>query len=200
MRIGFLGPAPEHGAALREAAEFLLGEADVDRAIYLGNDNAPERMVTQWCREILGSSDPGAFLDQAAALAVSGSPDDIRRLLSADTELQRLASLRKLPAGCSRAVEMIEDRIVLAVHDKAILDEEDIANADVIVYGKSDDVLFKRFGPRCFFTPGPMAGGKLGIVDVEEDGRIGIALFETSGAPLWRELLQARTSRVSISG
>ena len=45
------------------------------------------------------------------------------------------------------------------MHDKAILDEDDVANAHVIVYGEAADADFKRFGPRSFLTPGPVAKG-----------------------------------------
>jgi len=44
--------------------------------------------------------------------------------------------VRRLPPPPARAIEMIDDRVVLLVHDKAVLDEEDIANAHLIVYGK----------------------------------------------------------------
>jgi hypothetical protein len=94
---------------------------------------------------------------------------------------------------------MIEDRIVLVVHDKATLDAEDIANATVIVYGKSDEVLLKRFGPRYFFSPGPLRDRKVGILELESDGRIAVGLFEPSGAPLWRQTLQTRGAKLTVS-
>ena len=68
--------------------------------------------------------------------------------LQSDAKLARLEFLRTLPPAPARAIEMIGDRIILAVHDKKVLDEEDIANAHVIVYGRSDEMLLKQFGPR----------------------------------------------------
>ncbi|HJL05719.1 MAG TPA: hypothetical protein RMH85_07650 [Polyangiaceae bacterium LLY-WYZ-15_(1-7)] len=200
MRIGLIGPA--EGAdegVLREATEFLLGDAAVDQAIYLGEDGAAEAMATRWAEELAGE-DGRDFLSRAAELAVSGSAPEIDALLDADAQLRRLEGLRTLPPPPARAVEMVEDRIVLVVHDKKILDEEDIANATVIVYGRSDAMLLKRFGPRYFFTPGPLAAGKVGLIDAEEDGRIAVAVYAPSGMPLHREVLQGRRTKVSVSG
>ena len=41
MRIGFIGPLNDADVqVLRDAAEFLLGDVEVDQAIYLGEDGA----------------------------------------------------------------------------------------------------------------------------------------------------------------
>ena len=185
---------------LREAAEFLLGDADVDQAVYLGGDDIVDVMVSHWARDIMaGDSGEDAFLTRASALAQKGTAAEIDALLSSDAALRRLSGIRKLPPPPARAIEMIEDRIILMVHDKSILDEEDIANASVIVYGKSDDALLKRFGRRYFFTPGPLARRQVGILELEDDGCIALGLYDPGGAPLWRETLQGRTVKVVVS-
>jgi hypothetical protein len=203
MRVGIIGPA-EDPQVLREACEFLLGDAGVEQAIYLGTDDTVDQVVSAWSAEMMGEGDAEdaerAFLNRAARLAGSGTSAEIRALLEADAQLQRLRALHRLPPAPARAIEMVEDRIVIAVHDKAILDEEDIANAHVIVYGKSDQPVFKRFGPRCFFTPGPLGDRKVGILEVDRDGRTTVGLYEPSGVPLWRESLQVRTSKMMVSG
>jgi hypothetical protein len=201
MRLGLLGPSDDDTLILREAAEFLLGDAEVDQIIYLGIDGAMERVVAQWGKEIMeGGADEAAFLARAADLAQRGGPDEIEALLSADAHVQKLANIRTLPPAPARAVEMMADRIVLVVHDKAVLDEDDIANSTVIVYGKSDDMLLKKIGPRYFFTPGPLSKRRVAVLETEDDETgIVIAVFDPSGAPLWRELLPARTTRVQVS-
>ncbi len=200
MRIGLLGPAFGDEDALREAVEFLLGDAGVDQAIYLGEDGAIERVMAAWAREIFGG-EPGeaAFLERAVQLANAGTPEQIEQLLSAEASLRRLRAIRKLPPSPARAVEMIADRILIAVHDKSILDEEDIANAALIVYGKSDAAEVRRFGTRYFLTPGPASEGRVAVVEVEDDGGVSLALFETSGLPVWRERMARKTSKVSVA-
>ncbi|MEM9074247.1 MAG: hypothetical protein AAGE52_37485 [Myxococcota bacterium] len=200
MRIGFIGPAiGVERSVLREATEFLLGDAEADQAIYLGEDDAADAMAAEWMSE-LDTGPSGDFLTRAATIAAEGSADEIDRLLDHDRQVRRLALLRQLPPAPARAVEMIEDRIVLVVHDKSILDEEDIANASVIVYGRSEKSLLKRFGPRYFFTPGPLSGGVVGLFEADEDGKIAVAAYAPTGEPLWREVLQGRRSKVSVSG
>jgi hypothetical protein len=195
VKIGLIGPAEGKEAALRRAAELLIEKQQVDQAIYLGLDDTLDRVVSKWAQEIMkGEASEEAFLDAAAKLARAGSAEEIEKLLASDQKLRRLTALRTLPPPPARAIEMIDDRIVLVVHDKAILDEEDIANAYVIVYGRADDSMLKRFGPRYFFTPGPLRGEKIGMIEVEASGAMAIAVYDPSGKALSRETLQARTS------
>lgn len=196
MRIGLLGPTDDE-AAFREAALFLLGDAEADQVVFLGDGETAERAIATWSRE-LGSDPEIAFLDRAAALAARGTPDQLLALLEKDAELTRLAAIRKLPPPPARAVEMVDDRMVLFVYDKAILDEEDIANAHLIVYGKASESDLRRFGRRAFFTPGPLAGGRVGVLESSEDG-VTIALYDLGGVPLWREALAQAATKVTVA-
>jgi hypothetical protein len=199
VRIGLLGPSSGDVGTLREAVEFLIGDAACDQAIYLGVDDTIDRVVGEWAAELIGGAgNEEAFLDRVAEVAPAGSAADLERLLAADTTVRRLESVRKIPAPPARAVEMLDDRIVLVVHDKAVLDEDDIASAHLIVYGRSQRSDLKRFGPRYFFTPGPLAGGKVGMVELLDDGQVELSLYDPSGAPLWREALERRTGRVVV--
>ncbi len=200
MRIGLLGPAEGDEAALKEAVEFLLGDAGVDQAIYLGeDDDTIERVITAGAREIFGAEpSTEAFLERAVQLAREGTSEQIEELLGAEASFRRLAAIRKLPPPPARAVEMVSDRIILAVHDKSVLDEEDIANAALIVYGNGKEAELRRFGPRYFLTPGPVTAGRVALLEVEEDGGVSIALFETSGLPLVREKMARRTTKMHV--
>ncbi len=193
-RIGFVGPADDLGT-LRVATELLLKLAE--QVIYLGEDNAAENMVEQWATELRGGAD---FLARAVEVAAAGTPAEINALLESDRLLRRLAHVRTLPPPPARAIEMIADRIVIFVHDKRILDEEDIANANIIVYGKSSVAMLKRFGPRYFFTPGPLQAGDVAVLETDEDSKIIASAYALDGELKWREALQGKKSRVSVSG
>lgn len=202
MRIGLLGPAEGDETALRDAVEFLLGDAAVDQAIYLGRDDATiGRVITAWAREIFGGEpSEESFLARGAELAANGTPDEIEELLGAEQSLRRLSAVRTLPPPPTRAIEMIADRILIAVHDKSILDEEDIANASLIVYGNAKEAELRRFGSRYFLTPGPVSKGRVAIIELEEDGTISLVLYETSGLPVWREKMARRANKMNIVG
>jgi hypothetical protein len=202
VKLGLLGPANGDVALLREAAEFLLGDVEVEQAVYLGQDDALDRVVRAWASEIVdGAPGEAAFLARAADLMKSGRPEEIEQLLEHDDRVRHLTSLRKVPPSPARAIEMLADRIVTLVYDKAVLSEEDIANASLLVYGKSKDVLLKRFGPRYFFTPGPLKSGKVGVVEADDDGQVTVGVFAPSGLPIWSESLQGRTTgKISVSG
>ncbi|MBC7171529.1 MAG: hypothetical protein H5U40_03835 [Polyangiaceae bacterium] len=198
MRIGLMGPADGDEAAFRDAAEFLLGDVSVDRVVYLGQDGVAARVAEAWAREVAGETGL-SFEDRAAALAIDGSPEAIASLLRADLQARRIGSICTVPRGPARAVEMVDDRIMLLVHDKSVLDEEDIANASLVVYGQSKELLLKRFGPRYFFTPGPLRAQKVGVIEREDDGRIAVAAFSPSGVPLFREVLAGKSVKLTVS-
>ena len=199
MRLGFIGPATlEEADSLREAAEFLLSDLGVDHALYLGNDSVVAEVARRWAADITGG-DGRDFFERSLEVAMGGTPEAIDDFLERERQLARLAQLHTLPPAPARAVEMIDDRIVLAVFDKSILDEEDIANAHLIVYGRSSEKLLKRFGHRYFFTPGPLSGREVGVIEVEDDGAIVVSTFEPTGVPLFREVLATRTAKMSVT-
>lgn len=201
MRIGLLGPTDGDAEVFREAVEFLIGDVEVDYAIYLGpEDDVLDGLLQDWAEEVLGgSATVDGFLERAHALATDGEPDAIDAMLEKDAFVRDLRRVRKLPPAPTRAVEMVSDRFIIAVHDKRVLDEEDIANANLIVYGKSTEADLRRFGPRYFLTPGPLSDERVAVVEVELDGQVSIALFETSGLPVWRKTMSRRSTKMNVA-
>jgi hypothetical protein len=201
MRIGLVGPSEEDPKLLREAGEFLLGDCGVEQAIYLGSSTTLEGVLEGWSREVMqGAATEAHFLEQAVELALGAEPRAIDALLARDRERRRLSALRCVPASPARAVELFDDKVVLLVHDKALLDQEDIANAFLIVYGRSKQSALHRFGPRTFFTPGPLRLGRVAVLEREPDGHLAIALFDPrTGEPRGRETVHVRRSRLVVT-
>ena len=201
MRIGLVGPAEEEPALLREACEFLLNQVEVDQVIYLGAAATLRRVTEQWAQQVMqGPATWDRFLDEAAKIAISGDSGALDALLARERERERLRALRGLPPPPSRTIELFDDKVVLLVHDKAVLDQEDIANALLIVYGRSKQVALHRFGPRAFFTPGPLKLARVAVLEPEPDGHLAIAQFDPStSAPLGRDIVQARRGRVVVA-
>jgi hypothetical protein len=195
MRIGIIGQAGESDE-LRRAIELFLTDPQIKQIIYLGDDTAVDEVLSNFARENLGEDE---FLRRGAELACQGSADDIEGLLAEDRAGQRLALLRRLPPPPARAIEMLEKWIVLAVHDKAILDEDDVANAHIIVYGKAADADFKRFGPRSFLTPGPLNGGRVGRIALRADGGLDVSLLDLSGNSVLRESISPALAKVVVT-
>lgn len=203
MRLGLLGPAGSDVGALGRAAEFLLNGARVHRAIYLGNDGALDRAVAAWARKLVGDdpSDDAAWR-RAADIAVTGSAEQIDKFVSAERARLRLKSLEALPEEISRTIEMVGDRVAVLIHDKALLDEEDILAANLLFFGKSDAPLVRKIGARWFITPGPIGseGGGIAVLDDEGD-EIMITIYDSTGKQSQREALSLhRATKMRVQG
>lgn len=194
MRIGLIGPAGDADALLSAAIRLLVLEFGVDQVVYLGSDGAIDRLAAAFTQRIGGSFD-----DRVLVLAQSGDAAELRDLLAAEAELARLGTLRVLPPAPSRTLEMIDDRFLLFVHDKATLEEDDIANAQVIVYAQSPRCLYRRFGPRAFFTPGMLSEGQVGMLETDVDGRLTITAHTMDGSCVLSEMLVGRSPKLSVS-
>jgi hypothetical protein len=195
MRMGLIGPATTGAPELTRALTLFSADDDVRRIVYLGTDAAVDGLAPHG-RPGLEQDD---FLARAAVLACNGSADEIGALLAQERSAGHIQLLRKLPEPPARAIEMMDNWIVLAVHDKAVLDEDDIANAHIIVYGRSEEPGIKRFGPRCFFTPGPLAGGKVGCLELMPQGHIEVRLLDLGGAVIFREAIRGVGAKLVVS-
>jgi hypothetical protein len=174
MRLGILGPANDDMIGLARAAQFLLDEAHAEKVIYLSDDGAMERVVVSWAQELVGANPSGeALFKRAAARCAKASPAEIDNFVEGERARLRLGVFYSLPSGESRTVEILDGRVVLFVYDKAMLDEEDIVAAQVLVYGKANEPLIKRVGARVFVTPGPIGSPKGGAA-LLDDGADGV--------------------------
>ena len=202
MKLGLLGPAEGNLVALARAAEFLLNGAKVGRAIYLGDDDALEEVVGAWASSIVGA-DPssGAIWDRARHVALDGTPKEIDDFVAAERARLRLRALEGLPQD-GRSVEMLGDRVAVLIHDKALLDEEDIFSATFLVYGKSDVPLVKAIGARWFLTPGRLGSAGGGVLVLDDAGETVIgSVYDTDGnRTLEESLVVARAAKVRVQG
>jgi len=193
MRLGFLGPLPDDNddlEPLEAAAELLLQEHQVQRAIYLGADDALELAVEDWARRLVGD-DPSdeAMWTRAARLASDGTAEAIDAFVAAHRIRQRLRSLESLPQRILRTIEMVGDRIAVLAYDKSFIDDEDIYAASFLIYGKSEAPLVKKLGSRWFLTPGPL-GPEGGVCVLDETDDVVLAtLFAADGRALQTEQL-----------
>jgi hypothetical protein len=203
VRLGLLGPATGDLAALARAAEFLLNGAKVTRAIYLGGDDALEDTVALWAESLVGpdQSDEAVWA-RAFEVAARGTAEQIDAFLRAERARLRLKALERLPPEELRTVEMFGDRVAILIHDKALLDEEDIYAATYLFYGRSSAPLIKNIGPRWFLTPGPIGcadGGALVLDDASES--VVATLYDGHGRATATETLSVgRAAKLSVQG
>jgi hypothetical protein len=197
MRMGFIGPASGDVSTFERKVEHLVVELGCSRVHYVGDGDVLDAAARARADE-LGLGTPRGYEGTALDLARAGDADAIERFLGARAALARLDACRALPLPPTRTVEMLEDRILVMVFDKAVLDEEDIANADVIVYGRSSAPLLRKIGPRLFFTPGPATLGH-GIATVDESGTVTFTSYDADDGVVAREVLAPRGARFSVS-
>ena len=196
MRIGLLGPTDDE-ETLREATSFLLGDADADQVVFLGESSFLEVAITRWASD-LGLGRGTSFVDRALVACLSENPRTLDEFLTADHYARRLLDVRRLPDAPARAIEFMDDRVVLFVRDKSILDEEDIANANLIVYATGAESQLHKFGRRAFFTPGPLGAGRVGVIESSDEG-FSVAVYDVSGMPILRESLANAVTKLTVA-
>lgn len=196
MRMGVIGRAPHADDALHQAIELFLADPLLKQILYLGEDDAITRAVGQFSHECLSEE---GFLARAVGLACQGNADEIDDLLEADRQAQRVSLLRCLPPKPACAIEMLEKWIILGVHDKAVLDEDDVANAHVILYGEATEGNIKRFGPRSFLTPGPLEKGLVGSLNLHADGALELSLLDLRGKVQKSELVAPALAKLVVA-
>jgi hypothetical protein len=219
MRFGVLGPANGDLAALEEGASLLLFEYKAEEVIYLGPDDALDRLVLEWVGRLVGTDPSQDGIWERAARHCSSARheeidrfvaaerkrerrhEEIDRFVAAERKRERLKALKCLPAATARTVEILEGRIAVFLYDKALLDEEDILPATLLVFGKSSEAIVRQVGTRTFISPGDLVNGKSGVTLFSDDpnGDLNVSLFEPGGTLLESHLVSAsRTGRFRV--
>lgn len=196
MRLGLIGPSDGDLATLARAARFLLDEALVDRVIYLGLDHALDNVVSAWAEELVGG-DPSEDLvfERASRTCTDADPSVIEAFVASERARRRLVVFTTVPKPPGRTVELFDAKVAVIVYDKAMLDEDDIAGAAILVFGKADKAVHHRVGSRVFVAPGPLAmEGGGGIAVISDDQGVGVVfeLRDSSGAVTQTERFDPR--------
>jgi hypothetical protein len=199
MRLGLIGPARDQAAALERAVRFLSRERRVHRAVYLGLDAALEQVVGALARRAV-DDDPGvgAVWSRAARRCALASPADLDHFLEGERERLGLMVFGALPGADTRLVELLSGKVAVMIHDKALLDEDDIASAAFLVFGKSAEPVVKPIGSRWFVSPGPLGEGGVAVLD-DGSGEVELTLFDAECREVRRERLASATgSRLKV--
>ena len=146
MRLGLLGPANDRDDVLERAVRFLYRERAVHRAVYLGLDLAIERVVehaggrrwsgTTRVRRRLAARCRTLHRTRSRATSMTSSKPSAN-----DLALRVFGSLAR--SARRRLVELLNGKVAVMIHDKALLDEDDIASATYLVFGKSPEPMIK---------------------------------------------------------
>jgi hypothetical protein len=201
MRFAVLGPANGDLVALEKGASLLLFEHQAEQVVYLGADDALDRLVADWARRLVGAdpSDEGIW-ERAATRCVSASAEEIDRFVAAERRRERLKALKCLPVATSRTIELLEGRVAVLLYDKALLDEEDILPASLLIFGKSREPLVRQVGSRTFVAPGEL-GPRSGVALFSDDetGEISVSMYEAGGELIeTHPLVAPRTGRFTV--
>lgn len=201
MLLGVLGPANGDLDGLSKAALFLRDELRVDRALYLGVDTALDTLVHEWAQEIVGENPrEDAVWRRAAERCADASAATIDSFLEVERRRRELQLFESLHGDGTRDVELLNGKVVLLIHDKAHLDEEDILAASVLVFGKSRQPVVRQVGQRWFLSPGDFSHGGALTLEDREDG-IHVSLYDRDAALLKQQKLDmGRAARMRVQG
>lgn len=200
MRLGLLGPATDRLDVLERAARFLHTEVSAERIIYLGLDGALDREVENRAKSLVGAdASEGQLFRRAAERCAAATPMEIDAFVGAERERESLRAFESLPGDGTRLMELLGGRVAVLIHDKANLDEDDIASATFLVFGKSTDPLVKAVGSRWFLAPGHLGDCGMMLLEERSDG-VHLSLFDSVCREIRRErLVAAPAARISVS-
>lgn len=203
MRLALLGPAEGHTTELAAAARFLLDEKLVDRAVYLGIDGALDEVVHAWAESLVGE-DPSeqALWGRAARACLRAGASDIDVFISKERARASLRVFESLPDSETRAVEMLGGALAVMIHDKAMLNEEDMLPARLLIFGKSKSAVIKQVGQRWFLSAGSLgdAGSGVMLLDDTDDG-IHLTLLDRACREVRTEHLSTeRSAKLQVGG
>ena len=201
MRFAVLGPANDDLAALERGASLLLFELEAEKVVYLGPDDALDRLVLDWARRLVGPDPFENALWERARRCCSAPAEEIDRFVASERRRDRLKALKCLPGATSRTIEILEGRLAVLLYDKALLDEEDILPASLLIFGKSKHPLVRHVGSRTFVSPGELGEGRAGIalfVD-EPNGDVSLSIYDQGGTIVESHVLPtSRTGKFTI--
>jgi hypothetical protein len=183
VRLGVLGPAFGDLSGLARAAQLLLDQFSAERVIYLGIDDALDRVVGAWASDLVGANPSDVVLfERAAHACAKAQPEQISAFVSSERARRRLRVFSSLPPSPGRTIELLDGRVAVLLYDKANLDEDDIAGASLLIFGKSSSKLLKRVGARTFVAPGKIGseGGGSAMLD-DESGGVRVRIVDASG-------------------
>lgn len=202
MRLALLGPCDGDLWALARGATSALDLLDADQVVYLGVDGALDYIVEEWALSI-GIDAPIDDRLRADPSLLDGDPDVIEGEVERERARLRLARLRSIAGPGLRALEIMNDRVVLLVDDKAVLDEEDLLPATIIVFGKGSPTV-RRIGSRTFAAPGRLDKPNEGLLVLDEGaGGVGITvtLHDREGVEKQRERVEtSRAAKLRVHG
>jgi hypothetical protein len=212
VRLGLIGPAQGDLAAVARAAALLVDRVGVDRVLYLGIDDALDRVVGAWARDLVGANPvDGLLFDRATHACALADAETIARFLSAERSRQQLRLFRSIPRPPGKTLELVDGRLAVLVWDKGGLDEEDIVGASFLVFGRSALPVVRRVGTRVFLAPGALTSAERagtngdvasepsGIAVLHDDGGVRFDLLDGEGVAVRTERLEpARVAGVKL--
>ena len=196
MRLALLGPCDGDLWALARAATTALDRLVADQVVYLGTDGALDFVVEEWAQKI-GVDAPIDERLRADPSLLDAEPQVIAEEVERERARLRLGRLRSVAGPGLRALEILNDRVVLLVDDKAVLDEEDLLPATIIAFGKGEPTV-RRIGSRTFACPGAANAPGQGLLLLDEgEGGLGIALTLLDGEGTEKQRDYVETTRAA---
>lgn len=187
MRIGVAADSGGDVGALSTALALLQGPLACDRVFFLGGHYVDvDGYLERAAQAAPPPADNGGLLDAMAAALMSLSPVPLE---GPARHVVRVCE-REGPDGADRKVfDMLGTQLCLLVHNKADLTKDDIANAPVILHGKSKAPAMVKIGSRTFITPGSVASLETPTVAILEPqgSALTVAFFSLAGQELQRE-------------
>jgi len=97
-------------------------------------------------------------------------------------------------------VELFAGVATVIIHDKELLDGQDLHEAEIVVYGKGGDPVMLREDERAFVSPGLLLHDRGGVLLLEEElGDIVASILDATGKSVRREIVVSFSGRACLT-
>jgi hypothetical protein len=194
MRLALIGPATQdaaQSALLRKSAELLVGPLGADRAVYLGADDSFEHVVAAWHKTLTPRGEAGVW-DDVRALLLPGAPATrAETWLKEEDARRKLRRLEVLPRATRMTIEMLGTRMAILVDDRERLRPDELAEAQIVIFGSSPAPRARAVAEQWFVSPGELSE-EGGLATIEETGdSLRVTFYDPNGKVQGGETLKA---------
>jgi hypothetical protein len=199
VRIGLLGSIDGQASYVKGLGSFCLDALRAERVVYLGADDALDRVVSGWATQLVGEHPEESAIWLRTLRCVDATSEKIDLFIAAERARQALKRFESLPDADRRSLETLQYSKILLCHDREALAEEDLAHASIVAYGNCNTPQVEELDGRYFICPGSLTEAGLMVLD-DDERELRLRVFDRTARLLNEQVLRRQRPPSELAG